>query len=203
MEGLTRTVTLQKEDSIVTLKIFFLIFAFTFIDLFSKFIYLNTLGMETHEFPLVEGYINWFVTPHLGHTFNLFSEDFYNHLLTIFFILFIILLFAYPLFFKIKKIAIFCLTMIVAGGLGNLIDKVHNFNATNILCSVNQLSGLNNICFNIADFYVSLGIFIGLVFNFYYLLTHYTKNNIILSAFLIPISIGIFLFSFRWLVFAF
>lgn len=203
MKGLTRNVILQKEDSVVTLKIFILIFAFTFIDLFSKFIYLNLLGMEKNEFPLLEGYVNWFVTPHLGHTFTLFSKDFNNHLLTISFLLFIICLFMYPLFFKIKKIAIFCLVLIVAGGLGNLIDKAQNYNATNILCSVDQVSGLNNICFNIADFYVSFGISLGLILNFYYLLINFTANKIIMTFLLTPLSIGIFIFSFKWLVFGF
>jgi signal peptidase II len=203
MKGLTRNVILQKEDSVVTLKIFILIFAFTFIDLFSKFIYLNLLGMEKNEFPLLEGYVNWFVTPHLGHTFTLFSKDIYNHLLTIFFLLFITLLFVYPLFFKIKKIAIFCLTMIVAGGLGNLIDKAYNYNATNIFCSIQQSSGYNNICFNIADFYVSIGVTLGLIFNFYYIISHYTDKKHIILLWLLPISLGIFVFCFRWLVFAF
>lgn len=186
MNELTRIVTLIKQDRLSNIKISFLIFILTTLDLLSKSILLKKLGFEDQQSTFIFGYFNWFVTPHAGHSFSLFESDVQNHWLTVFTILFITSLLSYPLLFKIKKIAIFCLVLIVSGAVSNVIDKVYNYNATNIMCSIQQSSGLHSVCFNIADFYILIGVSIGLIANAYYLSQHIFKSISLKILFLIP-----------------
>lgn len=205
MSTLTRNVKidLQLEDPKKVLKIFSLVSILLLIDLFSKYIYWYILGMEERNIPILKGYVDFFVTPHVGHTISLFPTDYYNHITTLITILFITSLFIYPLFFKIKKIAVFCLIIIAAGGLANLIDKFYNYNATNIMCSIQQSSGLHSVCFNIADFYSLIGISIGFIVNFYYILSYFIINKYYKLILLFPISFYTFNWFFNWLISSF
>ena len=203
MKELTRTVTLIKEDKYSIIKILSIISVLTSIDLLSKYFFWNTLGFEYVSIPFISGYFDWFVTPHLGNSFEPFSSDYKNHWFSIIAMSFIISLFAYSLFFKIKKIAIFCVILIVSGGLANIIDKIYNYNATNIVCSIQQSSGYHSVCFNIADIFVLVGFTVGFIFNAYYFLTHFFYKPYLRFLALSPILVSTPIFAFDWLISSF
>lgn len=205
MSNLTKNVKidLQMEDPKKILKIFSLITILLAIDLFSKYIYWMLLGMEERNIPILSGYLDFFVTPHEGHTISFFMNDLYNHISTLITIFFITTLFIYPLFFKMKRIILFCLVIISAGGLANLVDKFYNYNATNIMCSIEQSSGLHSVCFNIADFYSLIGISVGFIVNFYYVLNYFILNSHLIYIILIPFSFYTFNWFFYWLISSF
>lgn len=196
-------IDLKLEDPKQILKIFGLISILLAIDLFSKYIYWFLLGMEDRNIPILTGYVDLFVTPHEGHTISIFMSDLNNHISTLTVILFLTLLIMYPLLFKIKKIILFCLVIISAGGLANLLDKFYNYNATNIMCSIQQSSGLHSVCFNIADFYSLIGISIGFIVNFYYVLSYFILNTHLVYILLIPFSYFTFNLFFSWLISSF
>jgi lipoprotein signal peptidase len=203
MKELTRTVTLVMEDSTTIIKIFSIIFVLTAIDLLSKYLFLQSLGFQDISVPFIVGYFDWFVTPHAGHSFEPFMSDYKNHLFSIIATFFLIFLFAYGLFFKIKKVAVFCIILIVSGGFSNMFDKMYNYNATNIICSIQQSSGYQSACFNLADIYVLIGITVGFIVNAYYFSTHFIDKTHMRFFVLLPFLIGTPLVSFNWLIHSF
>lgn len=203
MKELTRTVTLIKEDKYSIIKILSIISILTAIDLLSKYFFWSILGFEDLSVPFISGYFDWFVTPHKGHSFEPFLSDYKNHWFSIIATFFLISLFAYALFFKIKKIALFCIVLIVAGGFSNMFDKIYNYNATNIVCSIQQSSGYHSVCFNIADIYALIGFTLGFIVNAYYFIAHFFDKPYLRFLALFPILVSTPIFAFDWLISSF
>lgn len=200
MNSLKRTVILIKQDKFSHIKISIIIFLLATLDLLSKLIAFKILGFEGQESAFIMGYFDWFVTSHIGNSFELFKSDISNHWLTVFLISFLTVILYYPLLFKIKKIAVYCLIFIISGSIANVIDKIYNQDATNIMCTIQQSSGYHSVCFNIADLYILIGFTVGFIANLYYFSTHIAESRLSRIAMITPFILVTPLFSFNWLI---
>ena len=134
---------------------------------------------------------------------DLSKTDSENNLLSLMIISGLLVVTSFFLLLRFPPFARFCLILIVSGGLANLIDKIYNINATNIMCSVQQSSGIYSVCFNLADFFVIFGVIFGLVYNFYFFIRIVTKNNALRLISISPVFVLLHLWMFDWLISSF
>ena len=179
------------------------VFLLAGIDLYSKYYFVELLGREKFTIPFIDGYFYWYVTEHIGHAFEPFKTDSENNLLSLMIISGLLVVTSFFLLLRFPPFARFCLILIVSGGLANLIDKIYNINATNIMCSVQQSSGIYSVCFNLADFFVIFGVIFGLVYNFYFFIRIVTKNNALRLISISPVFVLLHLWMFDWLISSF
>ena len=138
----------------IFLNLFIIIFVFIF-DQISKSYVINHLDLNNKEIYLTS-FLNLQLIWNKGIAFGLLSSDnnfFYNLITFVIFILIIILLFLikkeeqYPYFYS----------MIVGGALGNFIDRARYSSVPDFIDF--HISNFHWFVFNIADIFVSLGVF--------------------------------------------
>lgn len=203
MNGLSRKVDLkpsQYKDAAIFISIAVFL---AFFDLFTK--YLTKLRLpEGISKSFVSGFVDFMTTYHIGSAMDQFyNNPRFNHNFSIIAISLVSLLCFYALSVKFTKPAKVAIMFIIAGGLGNLIDKLLYGQATNIMCTIEQQSHEYSLCFNVADLFVDIGLLIGTIYYFYFLFNNINMSKrckTILTALIClvsPIVIS------RWLIFSF
>ena len=145
---------MTKKNAIFNILIIFSIF---FLDRFTKFYILNIAETQGVVDIKVNSFINIILVWNSGIGFGLFQLDqaFAYNLITIL-ILFINLIIVYLLFYAddLRKILF---SMILGGSLGNFYDRIY-FSAVPDFIDLNY-SGYHWFVFNVADIFISIGIF--------------------------------------------
>lgn len=109
--------------------------------------------IESMDF--IKGFIGWRYVRNTGAAFGSFSDS--TTLLSVFTAIVIVAGIAYILFGKIKsKVALTALTMIIAGGTGNLVDRIFRGYVVDFI----EVQFVNFAVFNFADILVTVGAFI-------------------------------------------
>ena len=138
----------------IFLNLFIIIFVFIF-DQISKSYVINYLDLNNKEIYLTN-FLNLQLIWNKGIAFGLLSSDnnfFYNLITFVIFIVIIILLF---LIKKEEQYSYFY-SMIVGGALGNFIDRARYSSVPDFIDF--HISNFHWFVFNIADIFVSLGVF--------------------------------------------
>lgn len=176
------------------------IFVLACTDLWSKYFLIWHFEFDKVILPFINGYFDFMLTEHMDETLQINANDLDNYVLTMFVIASIVLILSFMLTLNFDRYAKFFMMLVIAGGIGNFIDKYFSFNATNIMCSIQQSSGYHSICFNIADFFIIFGVMFALIYNVYFFLKITVKNTIYRFFALTPVLILMPYFMFGWLI---
>tara|TARA_B100000287_G_C20562506_1_gene753039 strand:- start:637 stop:1104 length:468 start_codon:yes stop_codon:yes gene_type:complete len=137
-------------------------------DLFTKNKILKTLGDDLY---IVNNYLIFNKTLNKGVAFSLLESEskYINYTITLIvtIIIFILINYLYKNFENFRKIEIFGLSMIIGGGLSNLIDRFYDHSVVDFII-IHYKNIFFPAIFNIADLFISLGIL--LIFLNYYVL---------------------------------
>lgn len=175
---------------------------FAFLDLFSKYYAIKLLGYEKGV-SFIPNLFDWVVTKHIGSSFTISHQEVVNHYFSILVVALLTLFIFFLISQNFPRIAKGCLVLIAAGGVANMVDKIYNSEATNIICSIEQASHMYSICFNAADLFVGIGLTVGFIYNFYYVFKLTIKNTFWRNLALFPFIASTPFLFFHWLIFSF
>ena len=147
-----------KKENIYSIILVFLIFAF---DRYSKFIIINNFNENIFY---INNFINFDLIWNTGIGFGLLSSNsvlFYNFI-TIFIIFVVITLFY--IVFKGDNNEKFILSLVIGGAIGNLYDRI-SFNAVPDFIDLHY-GNFHWFTFNVADIFITIGIFIYILKSF-------------------------------------
>ncbi len=200
MEELKKTLNIEPKIKSSFFLYMTFIFILTFLDLISKYYLIWNFDFDTVIYQLLNGYFDIILTEHIDEKIIISSSDLDNYTMTMFVIASLIIVLSCTLTLNFDKFAKLCMALIISGGLGNFIDKLFSFNATNIMCSIQQSSNLHSVCFNIADFFIIFGVTFAFLYNIYFFLNIVIKKEKFRFALFFPFLIFIPYYMFAWLI---
>ena len=144
------------------LRLFFIIFFLVALDQISKFLIINNL--ETNQSENIFNLLSFTFVKNYGVAFSFLNNESFNMsgliVLLVFLICIILFLYIFTSVFKEKfsVVEYFAFSLILAGGLGNFIDRV----SYGFVIDFIDIS-FNPYIFNLADSYVTIGILIYII----------------------------------------
>ena len=136
-----------------------------FLDRFSKYYILNTFNSENIDYFPITSFLNFNLVFNKGIAFGLFSfnEQFYYNIIS----LIIVLITLIVLFLAIKSNGVekIGFSLIFGGSLGNIFDRLYYSSVIDFIDL--HINNFHWFIFNIADIFISLGVIILIVLEFF------------------------------------
>ena len=161
-----------KYNSNFLIKILIIFFILIF-DQSTKYFVINFFKNQNENL-----YLTSFLNIHLiwnnGIAFGLFNfnSDLFYNIVTM--IISVILIIIFVILVKTKNFNSYFYALIIGGGLGNLIDRIHYSSVPDFIDF--HIANLHWFVFNIADIFVSIGVFCLIIVEIFFKDTFYEKN---------------------------